>query len=611
MAWLLILSIFLATDTVEVKGKRGLSYRVFTNQQNLCFQYKVGKNWSVSAILGLGKLPCISLDKDGKPWIAYLSPDNRTLNCAVRRDDETWKRMFIFGIDAHGEYAPEYIGQPSMVHNIYPESPMAYLVCSFDASATMYDMIQFIPFDTSESFYPEPLDIGLTSDSLRNPCIGITPEDILHVVWQRKRENTQSVYYEATLDKVTPTIIYETRGNLDWSEKAQVSTQFPLTEPASNPFVEAYGDKVFVTWRGPYNETNEIGEIWRRWKELNNPWVDPENQSQSSEQESDYPVTSTGEVTAWQELLAFDNWEIYARINDTMNLSETDNASKYPHITVTLSPISPIHMTIDAIWTEEIDPDTFEVMYRRIQLPQTTSQSYYSVNVGESIPSPYLEERTGYLQYEQYKIDYGRNRLLYRLPYLNPQYDYLARAVVFTGNQNRTRQNFVFDDSTLSLIEFEPFKPETLWIKIPNVAYQSDLEVKERINRLIGNFAVLADLQIYQYEEYMGGSGEGGAMGNNIGLSLKPVLYNCLPNPFHSQTMIRYQLPNKMQVSLKVYDITGREVRNLVYGSQETGDYRIKWDAKDDEGKHLGNGIYFYSLKTADFMAIKKLVRIK
>jgi hypothetical protein len=506
MAWLLILSIFLAADTVEVKGTRGLYYRVFVNDGILYFQCKAKDNW----------------------------------------------------------------------------------------------------------FKPVALDSG----DVASPSMAIGPEGYLHVVWQRKRENTQSVYYEATLDKVTPTIIYETRGNLDWSEKAQVSTQDPLTEPASNPFVEAYGDKVFVTWRGPYDENNETGEIWKRWGYITEPieeWSSPVNQSESENQESDYPVTSTGEVTAWQESLAFGNWEIYARVYDTtlLNISETDNVSKYPHITVTLSPISPIHKTIDAIWTEEIDPDTFEVMYRRIQLPQTTSQSYYSVNVGESIPSPYLEERTGYLQYERYKIDYGRNRLLYRLPYLNPQYDYLARAVVFTINQNRTRQNFIFDDSTIAAIEFEPFKPETLWIKLPNTAYQSDLEVKERINRLIGNFAVLADLKIYQYEENMGGSGEGGAMGNNIGLSLKPVLYNCLPNPFRSQTMIRYQLPNKMRVSLKIYDITGSVVRNLVNGSQGTGDYRIKWDAKDDEGKHLGNGIYFYSLKAADFTAIKKLVLIR
>lgn len=506
MVWLLIFLNFLATETVEVKGTRGLTYRVFVNDGILYFQCKAKDNW----------------------------------------------------------------------------------------------------------FKPTVLDSGDCS----SPSIAISPKGYLHVVWQRKREDTKSVYYSATLDKVTPTIIYETQGNLDWSEKTQVSTQDPLTEPASNPFVEAYGDKVFVTWRGPYDETNEIGEIWKRLKlaDPSVPWDRlPQNESQSETQESDYPVTSTGEVTAWQESLLFDNWEIYARVYDTtvLNISETDNASKYPHITVTLSPISPQHMTIDAIWTEEIDPDTFEVMYRRIQLPETTSQSYYSVNVGESIPSPYLEERTGYLQYEQYKIDYGRNRLLYRLPYLNPQYDYLARAVVFTGNQNRTRQNFAFDDSTLSLIEFEPFKPETLWIKLPNAAYQNDLEVREQINKLIGNFAVLADLQIYQYEENMGGFGEGGVMGNNTGLSLKPVLYNCLPNPFCSQTMIRYQLPNKMQVCLKVYDITGRGVRTLVNTSQNAGDYRVRWDGKDNVERLLGNGIYFYSLKTTDYTAIKKLVLIR
>ncbi len=45
MAWLLVLSIFLATDTVEVKGTTGLSYRLFVNQDKLCFQYKLGRNW--------------------------------------------------------------------------------------------------------------------------------------------------------------------------------------------------------------------------------------------------------------------------------------------------------------------------------------------------------------------------------------------------------------------------------------------------------------------------------------------------------------------------------------------------------------------------------------
>ena len=510
MAWFLILLVFLATDTVEVKGTRGLTYRVFVYNGILYFQCKAGDNW----------------------------------------------------------------------------------------------------------FKPTVLDSGDCS----SPSIAISPKGYLHVVWQRKNGERQSIFYSVTTEGVTPLIIHENEGNLPWSEKFPVSYEpgYP-TEPASNPFVEGYGDSVFVVWRGPYEQQNNTGEIWRRIRWIYRPpdeWAPPNNWSLSQYIESDYPVMSTGEVTAWQESLASNNWEIFLRISeeDPTNISNTPTPSKYPHIATAIygSPDTPQQMVIDVVWTE-LDSSLifYNVRHERVEHNLSSSMSYYSVNVGESIPSPYLEERTGYLQYEGYKIDYGRNRLLYRLPYFNPQYDYMARAIVFTGNPNRTRQNFIFDDSTITAIELEPFKPETLWIKLPNATYQSDLEVKERINRLIGNFAVLADLQIYQYEEYISGSGEGGAMGNNISLLLKPVLYNCLPNPFRSQTMIRYQLPNKMQVFLKVYDITGREVRILVEALQEAGDYHVKWDGKDKEGRLLSHGVYFYRLKTGNFENIKKTMLIR
>ncbi len=508
MAWLLIFTIFLASDTVEVKGTRGLAYRAFVDKGNLYFQCKAKDNW----------------------------------------------------------------------------------------------------------FKPVVLDSGDCS----SPSIAVTPEDLLHVVWQRKDGERQPIYYKTTLEGVTPSIIYQQQGELNWSEKFPVSTpQYPTTEPASNPFVEAYGDSVFAVWRGPYEQGNEVGEIWRRTRWILRPpddWRLPRNWSSSQDLESDYPVMSTGVATAWQELLTSENWEVFLKIGEDtmMNVSETPTPSRYPHITVKLpSPTGGALMRIYTIWTEEVAPDTFEVKYKLILLPDTSSYGYYSVNVGESIPSPYLEERTGYLQYEGYKIDYGRNRLLYRLPFLNPQYDYMARAIVFSAKSGRTRQNFVFDDSTITTIEFEPFKPETLWIEIPNEAYENDLVVKERINRLIGNFAVLADLVLYQYEESMGGSGEGGAMGDNIGLTLKPVLYNCLPNPFCSQTIIRYQIPSLALVSLKVYDIAGREIRTLVNTSQKAGDYRVTWNGKDNEGRLLSDGVYFYSLKTTAFTAIKKLILIR
>ncbi len=600
--------------------KKDLSHLIFQSNDTIFYASSTTNGWTMAETIGIGKLPCISLDREGKPCISYLSPDNSNLLCAIR-DGGTWQRETIFGPEHHGEYEPESIGQPSMLYNINPDSPsnepMAYLVCSFSSAGATNSFVQFIPFDTMTVFYPSPLDIGLISDELSNPCIGITPEDLLHVVWQRKRDNTRSIYYTVTLEGVTPLLIYESGGNLPWSEKFPITRDFPYTEPASNPFVEAYGDSVFAVWRGPNEGGQEIGEIWRRKRWLSDPyneWRLPRNWSSSQELESDYPVMSTGEVTAWQELLASNNWEIFLKMReeDPTNVSNTPTPSRYPNITVSLpSPTSGAPIKIYAIWTEEVDPDTFEVKYELILLPDTSSYGYYSVNPGESIPSPYLEERTGYLQYEGYKIDYGRNHLIYRLPYLNPQYDYMARAIVFSAKASRTKQNFVLDDSSIVEIEFEPFKPETLWIKIPEVAYENDLEIRERINRLIGNYAVLADLVLYQYEEEIGGAGEGGAMGDNIGLTLKPILYNCLPNPFCSQTMIRYQLPNQMLVSLKVYDIIGREVKTLVNTLQKAGDYRVRWDGKDSEGKFLSNGVYFYRLKTKDFESIKKTLLIR
>ncbi len=46
MVWLLILSVFLTTDTVEVKGTNGISYQALVNQDTLYFQYKTGHKWS-------------------------------------------------------------------------------------------------------------------------------------------------------------------------------------------------------------------------------------------------------------------------------------------------------------------------------------------------------------------------------------------------------------------------------------------------------------------------------------------------------------------------------------------------------------------------------------
>jgi hypothetical protein len=78
------------------------------------------------------------------------------------------------------------------------------------------------------------------------------------------------------------------------------------------------------------------------------------------------------------------------------------------------------------------------------------------------------------------------------------------------------------------------------------------------------------------------------------------------PNPFNPSTVIGYQLPESNNVTLKVYDLLGREVAALVDEYKPAGSYQVEWNASD-----LPSGVYFYKLDTGDNSAIKKLMLLK
>ncbi len=88
-------------------------------------------------------------------------------------------------------------------------------------------------------------------------------------------------------------------------------------------------------------------------------------------------------------------------------------------------------------------------------------------------------------------------------------------------------------------------------------------------------------------------------------------LFANYPNPFKSQTTIRYALPKESKVSLQIYDISGRLIRNLINQSQPTGVYTIKWDGKNEYGEDVSSGIYFCKLQTDKDTWLKKLTIIK
>ncbi len=78
------------------------------------------------------------------------------------------------------------------------------------------------------------------------------------------------------------------------------------------------------------------------------------------------------------------------------------------------------------------------------------------------------------------------------------------------------------------------------------------------------------------------------------------------PNPFNPSTTIKYQIPQDGVVTLKVYDILGREVANLVDGFKTKGRYEVRFDASK-----LATGVYIYRIKSGDFVQTKKMMLLK
>lgn len=103
--------------------------------------------------------------------------------------------------------------------------------------------------------------------------------------------------------------------------------------------------------------------------------------------------------------------------------------------------------------------------------------------------------------------------------------------------------------------------------------------------------------------------------GNNI-LSVNdevnseiPQAYNLCqnyPNPFNPSTLISYQLPENVFVTLKVFDVLGREVETLVNERQNAGNHSVQFNASK-----LISGVYFYRLEAGIYLATKKLLLLK
>jgi hypothetical protein len=95
---------------------------------------------------------------------------------------------------------------------------------------------------------------------------------------------------------------------------------------------------------------------------------------------------------------------------------------------------------------------------------------------------------------------------------------------------------------------------------------------------------------------------EAGSQGSSnvsegVALTGNSMMATSQPNPFATETTISYQLTWSGHVRLRIYDMKGTQVRQLVDGTRETGAHRVAWDAHDDAGAVLPSATYIYTLE--------------
>jgi flagellar hook assembly protein FlgD len=375
------------------------------------------------------------------------------------------------------------------------------------------------------------------------------------VVWQE--EIAPGVYQIAKRNK----------GPLGWGEKHVIS--YPDEKNADFPVVAANGQYVY--------SKNTTG--------------------------SDYDVFWHGEYE--------NGWTHYER-----NITYASGGiSKYPSVAFSqVWPESKLHI----LWTEVL-PDAKAIKPRvnvKIYTQPVEPVPYFYADLGTEEAMAYTLQKEVTLCYGQtpdLTVDYHPSKLKYSFTGLDPARYYMLKAVYYHESKDRIQQKMKVDGQQFDVANLKPKEKAEFkrWL-MPNL--YSDGQIEITIDKQKGEYAVCAVLSIEEYEKDCDETKGGGTQTTEskpITATFSYALMQNTPNPCSQHTAINYQLAKQGQVSLKVYNTLGQVVKTLVNESQTPGPHSVKWNGKDDAGRQVTAGIYFYRLASGEFNSTKKMVVLR
>jgi hypothetical protein len=153
------------------------------------------------------------------------------------------------------------------------------------------------------------------------------------------------------------------------------------------------------------------------------------------------------------------------------------------------------------------------------------------------------------------------------------------------------------DISTLEFIDedYEIYNPE---------ANENQKEAEYYITAIIENESSIVESDPSNVIDYW--VNKAGKKGTSNMAELNYTIDQNYPNPFNPITQIKYSIKENGLVSIRVYDVLGKEVAVLIKEEQLAGEHRVNFD-----GSNLSSGIYFYTITAKDFHQTKKMLLVK
>ncbi|OUX30199.1 MAG: hypothetical protein CBE24_06965 [bacterium TMED264] len=153
------------------------------------------------------------------------------------------------------------------------------------------------------------------------------------------------------------------------------------------------------------------------------------------------------------------------------------------------------------------------------------------------------------------------------------------------------------------------------WSKNQDYISFKDVTAKLHLTRKNMN-EVVFPIELY-FLPYFSNQDKGTLFHSNLDLDMNSLLPEEVslsanyPNPFNPHTKINFSINKPGLVSVRIFDILGREVKTLFHGYCQPGSKIISWDGKDFSGKNMGAGMYIYQLETKHVIISKKMVLLK